>query len=129
MPFTESKETGSKIKIVVTVTVTSFGTANIFSIRLMNSYNFNVQCTLYLLIHKLHMLWLKKYPWFTFQFYSLFSNLSSYCTVQTICQKQRKHDIWTMNTNLRKPWWTYTYYTKPFEKINYSLKVSGFLVL
>lgn len=73
------------------------------------------------------LLWLKKYPWFKFQFYSLASNLSSYCTVQINCQKQRKNDNWTKNTNLRKPWWTY--YTKLFEKINYSLKVSAFFSL
>lgn len=47
--------------------------------------------------------------------------------LQIICQKQRKHDIWTKNTNLRKPWWTYC--TKLFEKINYSLKVSAFFSL
>ena len=45
MPFTASKATDSKIKIVVTVT--SFGTAYILSILLMKKYNFNVQCTLY----------------------------------------------------------------------------------
>ena len=41
--------------------------------------------------------------------------------------KETSHDIWTKNTNLRKPWWTYC--TKLFEKINYSLKVSAFFSL
>lgn len=50
MPFTAFKETDSKIKIVVAVT--SFGTAYIFSILLMNSYDFNVQCYVHcILIH------------------------------------------------------------------------------